>query len=468
MKKFRKRLAIVAAAVLLLSVFTAGIASANSAVSRWQGEKTISSAYLTGPSPIIVEHEKLTFDIPQLSNIGDSKAVSFVTAEYTFYNPEDYAVSARLVFPFDENGYYCYYQESVDSLKNNITINGQVIERKLRYTYCNDVGFNVEKDLPRISDEYREDEFYRPDLPVQVFNYSITDIGGYNYLYIGFERNTKTTDYRMILDYDDSYVERHGWTDTIKAYIGKGENMTLYIMGEPLAEAPVPVFNSDYPIPKDVEGKYEVSEEPSITLEEMIRRIVQIKDPYMECDRYNYFVDAANDTSYRGALADIRRLSKYNKISWYQYDMEIDPRERIVNSVTAPLCPDVDGHKNPRVCTYKYLLSPASTWKSFGDLEVYVNSPLYIIDDAKTTIGTMSPLEEGKGYYLHLDSLPGTELEFSMSTSPDPSEAGPNFYGIGQMIFIFGPPILLAVALVAGIVFIIVFFSVRAARRRKK
>ena len=79
---------------------------ANSAQAHWTGTDSTGSIITEENSPIIVEKELLTFDIQEFPESYYQEKDDFlkysgcVTAEYTFYNPADYAVTATLAFPF--------------------------------------------------------------------------------------------------------------------------------------------------------------------------------------------------------------------------------------------------------------------------------------------------------------------------------------------------------------------------------
>ena len=66
---------------------------------------------------------------------------------------------------------------------------------------------------------------------------------------------------------------------------------------------------------------------------------------------------------------------------WYEYEITIAPKESIVNTVTAPIYPEIDLNYEPDIYSYTYLLSPASTWASFGEIEIVINTPFYITDN---------------------------------------------------------------------------------------
>ncbi len=51
---------------------------------------------------------------------------------------------------------------------------------------------------------------------------------------------------------------------------------------------------------------------------------------------------------------------------WYEYEIVLEPGQRLVNHVEAPIYPAVSGAGEAAEYTYTYLLSPAGTWKEFG------------------------------------------------------------------------------------------------------
>ena len=76
--------------------------------------------------------------------------------------------------------------------------------------------------------------------------------------------------------------------------------------------------------------------------------------------------------------------------------------------------PSIDMNYAPNKYTFTYLLSPATKWESFADLDIAVNTEAYILD------GTIDFQKTDDGYTVHLDSLPDGELEFVLCESNDP------------------------------------------------
>ena len=104
MKRLKTPVALICA--FMMSATLVIPASANSAQTQWEGVDSAGAIVRDGGSPIIVEKELLTFDIQEFPGNHYSDLDSYlaysgkVTAEYTFYNPADYTVTATLLFPF--------------------------------------------------------------------------------------------------------------------------------------------------------------------------------------------------------------------------------------------------------------------------------------------------------------------------------------------------------------------------------
>ena len=84
-------------------------------------------------------------------------------------------------------------------------------------------------------------------------------------------------------------------------------------------------------------------------------------------------------------------------------------KQTIVNTVTAPIYPSIKGDYEPAIFEYTYLLSPANTWKEFGNLDIVINTPYYLIKNSIEGFEYKNP-----GYELHLTGLPEEELVFTL------------------------------------------------------
>ena len=133
----------------------------------------------------------------------------------------------------------------------------------------------------------------------------------------------------------------------------------------------------------------------------------------------------------------------------------------------APIFPGVSERYEPPIYSYTYLLSPATTWASFGTLDVIINTPYYLVQD------TYRYEKVEGGYQKHYDSLPTGELSFKLSSDENPKNVGaPNFAGMlfGFLAILFGSFFIGIVGIILAIVIAILILVaiVRAIRRRHR
>ena len=155
--------------VFFSAIYSVVSVHANSAQTRWSGTDSTRAIIVDEDCPIIVEKELLTFDLSEFPesyyrDVNDFLAYTGkVTAEYTFYNPSDYTVTATLVFPFggiaDYGDIYDFELDkrfiNADTQKFDITIDGQIIDKQLRHTlmyYAHQ--FDLKQDLEKLHDGF--------------------------------------------------------------------------------------------------------------------------------------------------------------------------------------------------------------------------------------------------------------------------------------------------------------------------
>lgn len=192
-----KRKAITAVfTVLLLSAVFIQPTHANSAQRHWSGTDSSGALVKDKNCPLEVDKELLTFDVQEFPKNYYNSSEEFlaytgkVTAEYTFRNPADYAVTATLVFPFGNlphYGEYIYdsptdkYIVVSDTEKYGVKVNGEPIDVAVRHTLkARGTPFSLDEDMPKLTDGYITDSFFRPDLPVWVRQYSVEGVNPEN------------------------------------------------------------------------------------------------------------------------------------------------------------------------------------------------------------------------------------------------------------------------------------------------
>ena len=138
-----KKIKVLIAALTLLIMLPSLVipASANSAATEWEGKDANGVMTADGDCPIVVEHENLSFNIQELIlDYYDVEAIDWnksnVKAEYTFYNPSDITVTAKLSFPMVTRKSMSRLSRSTASRSTSPHVSLPSIERK-RWKYAN-------------------------------------------------------------------------------------------------------------------------------------------------------------------------------------------------------------------------------------------------------------------------------------------------------------------------------------------
>ncbi len=420
---------------VLLSLFITQTASANSAPSSWHGTTATGAIIKEKDCPIIVENELLTFNLQEFpqeyyENVDDYLAYAGnVTAEYTFYNPADYKVEATLVFPFGIIPSYSSYYDMeweerdlhLDTEKYDITIDGKAIEKTVRHTFSFYTDeFELAKDAALLHDGYVENSFYSPDMPVTRYVYKPVGVDVEKYdaataaiIYSGDATKTKVLMENLSggSTVDDG-IRIDGWVDSERQF-------ALTVIGEPFKEMPEWKFYADGGCTEEIDGEMVLESTETFTFKDIVFAEYDENSKILEHDWYNAFVESLNVSEWEygvlSALIDEGSDISDSLMRWYEYEISIEPGETIVNTVTAPMYPDIDAGYGPPIYDYTYLLSPAQEWGEFGELEIVVNTPYYMTENS---LGTFEKTEFG--YKLKQDDLPEGELEFTLSEEENP------------------------------------------------
>ena len=446
---------------LLLPTVLITPASANSAQTHWSGVDSAGAIVWEEHSPVVVEKEVLTFDIQEFPENHYSDLDSYlaysgkVTAEYTFYNPADYAVTAKLLFPFGCEPAYAaneYYGRDVE--KYDILLDGKPIEKTMRHTLSSGFDqFDLETDLALLHDEYVEDAFYTLDLPVfkYVFMPGGVDTETYGAADAGFdmvrddpERRIYFVDQNGLHTQDDGDLRVHTGVDN-------GEVITVYVIGKDYDAFPQWKFYQDGGVEdgEEIGGTMRLESREEQTFRDLAMSKWDEGSGVSEVDWYNAVVAMLTGSSdATGSNLHLWEFGSFDLstylMRWYAYEITLEPGQRTVNTVTAPIYPDINGRYTPPIYTYTYLLSPARTWAEFGTLDIVVNTPFFLMED-----GTTVALEETDfGYTAHLDGLPEGELTFTLCAEQTPGKSAYHG-GLPADILLIGAAVLMAIVVIA-------------------
>ncbi|MBQ6654165.1 MAG: hypothetical protein IJM79_01390, partial [Erysipelotrichaceae bacterium] len=180
-----------------------------------------------------------------------------------------------------------------------------------------------------------------------------------------------------------------------------------------------------------------------------------------ETDRYNCFVTLLRRSCEEYPVINMTEVSNLydNDLTCgYVYQLTIPAGQTVINEVTAPLYPSIDGHYNPPYYDFTYLSSPARTWADFNDLDIEIITPHVITE---FPAGKLDKGDDGI-YRTHLDSLPEKEITFRLYQSDSPTPQRDTSYNIISWI-ILGTMVLALIIFLALIILII-----KLIRRRKK
>ena len=474
--KMKKKFAAAFLASLLLNLLLAAPIQANSAQRHWRGTDSTGALVKDKNCPLVVDKELLTFDVQEFPKNYYNSIEEFltytgkVTAEYTFRNPADYTVTATLVFPFGNLPHYGEYiydsytgkhTAAFETDKFGVAVNGKPINTTVRHT-LKDRGtpFSLNADMPKLTDGYIADSFFRPDLPVWVQQYSVEGINPENQAataaFVLREDLTKT----RVLWEEKSGIATLKDGIRISGWIKTGDTLTVYIFGEPPKDGITWSLYENGACKKKTDGNITLKHSEQMTFRDFVFREYDNSSGISESDWYNAQVAFMNDGSKNWMYGGIyTEKSAFSLMRWYEYTMTLEPGQTLTNTVTAPLYPAIDAGYTPSIYTYTYLLSPAKTWAQFVELKIVVNTPYYMTENNQGGF-----LRTEKGYELTLPGLPEKELTFTLSESEHPRAP--------KLSLPFHPVFLLAgfagFALIGGSVIAVVLIVKRKKSRGKE
>ena len=479
----------------------AGPALANSARTQWEGVSATGAIVAGsdvegGACPIVVERELLTFDIQEFPReypdpSGSDTYDASVTAEYTFSNPADYAVSATLLFPFGKLPDYGPYpiednMAAAEAQRYGISVDGNPAESVVRHTlsYPYD-AFDLEEDLALLLDGYVEDPFFTSNLPVTRFSYEISGLPeDARTATIGF-RWTPSDGAKVLLVNQSGYQQLDDGEGSVmlRTWAENGLTVDVYVFGKAPEGILAGLFENSS-CEAGVDGRITNVGNTTMTFEEFALQAWDEGGDVLAHDWYNAMVADLRFCEQGGdgvIMCDFVHGSGFDLthmlMQWYEYELSFEPGQTLVNAVTAPLYPAINASYDPPIYGYSYLLSPASTWAEFGRLDVVVNTPFFMtgsqLDGVKGDVELGYPGENAAGfekveggYALSSEGLPDGELAFSLSAEEDPAKAR-NDYAISMGLMFGG--MILAFVVVLGLIGLAIGFVVgRLLKRRRR
>ena len=472
----------VAFTAALVGVFGAGAINktevyANSAQRYWRGSNSFGVVSTGGDCPLEVESEKLTFNVESFPNFnGENEEYNAsVTAEYNFCNHTDMEVTANLIFPYVTATAVDYYGDFKALPKGKILINGKTADVKDRFTYCPSVyEFNL-SDLKKVRDFYDESGFFKRNLPVTRYSFTVTELDetGKNSPYAAIKISTLDNK-KYALSKSNGYSYSNNVV-SLGAFVSLYDTIEVEVYGDgaSLNESDW-TFYSNGSEKKTINGKMTLKTVEQTTYGDLVFKNYSEDSGVSRVDWFNAVTDymtlgySSKGDVLAQYLSNLNVSSSFSNdlMRWYEYDLTVPANGRVVNSVTAPLLPDVNTAYEPSVYEFTYLSSPAKTWKSFGTLTVEIVAPYYVVwsDEWTKTDG---------GYCRVYETLPDGEIKFTLSSGEKPTRSynrsdgsffGTVFFGLLLMILVYAVPFAIPVA----VVIIIIVVNYKRSRKRKE
>ncbi len=408
--------------------------------------------------PIEVEKEILTFDVntppdPFLSakeivkNYNDK-----FTAEYTFYNPTEYDITAKVYFPLDCGASYTRdfvkgtgIIDYLDFDKYSVKLDGKDISATVRNTYSGYTS-DMNKFIEDMSNDFTPTEDFI--ITKHIYTHENFNYGKDTYYFAYFDWTRESAEDPAIGVKGETALTQKGENSvSFWARILENENVVVYVFGESDV-IPQPWGYND----RDKDGTVKYLETVKITADEYLRECgwseetgISLKDRYMLLYQYNEYLkgnDVSDGVVY--SYLDFEELMHYGVMKWFEYDITIPAGGRVINTVSAPFYPTVYYQENPYRYQYLYYMSPAKGWADFKNIEIYINTPFEI---AENSVDGFEKTENG--YYYKGDGLPDGELEFSLYTGIKMPKR-PNPY-----VKMFAGPLVLIIMLAALYIWVI-------------
>lgn len=471
----RKTVKLIGAVILCALLFaTLSISAlANSAVVDYEDDGAEATAIIVADenTPLTVEKELLTLDIEELPKSRyrySEEAKNFksaVTAEYTIYNPTEKDVTARLLFPFGSTPDYIDRETVCELITKDerfgITFNGAKAATDIRHSYSPYVfygEFDTEKELSKLSDSYIDDGFYFANQTVTKYIFEVTEANfdWDNMTEVVFNINDKSGKRAYYFPEQSGYYEKSDGSAEVSVWVDEiGQQIAIYVLGEPLDQG---LSGRFYVGMKKSSGKLVPLSPEQTTLEEFLLRGWSEASGVSKVDWFNAMVASSKESAIglSQPVTDVDYEGLWfeeDLMQWYDYMITVPAGARVVNTVCAPIFPSINEGYTPPIYEYTYLLSPAESWKEFGELEIVINTPHYLALKSSVAFS-----KTDGGYTVKLSGLPDKELTFILSSSPNPESPTSFFEDLfsADNLLIALPIIGVVGLLIGGIVVVIV------------
>lgn len=428
-KNLRVLITVFVMAVICLSVVSP-VASvfAMTSVPYHDGSTSFDIAIRDENCPLEVEKKKISFDIvdfPTYVDMSNESYKSTVSYAYNFYNPTSEEVTAKFAAPLPDAPNYLpddEYEKLCDAAK--VTVDGEAVETAFRYTYYSssyDFDYN---DAKKILDDYRNDGFYKKDLPVTRYTFTFSEIDYDKYDWATAVIDLKDTD-SNVTKYAIGF--KYAWGMTyydggckVNMWVRKNNDAVVYVLGEnaPLTADDFTVYTDDNRKTK-LDCNVTLKNVENKTLSDVIFEKYEENGKISKIDYFNIATDYMKSREFRYGRITYIESDFYNVLllrRWLAYELTIPAGGRAVNTITSHVYPDVIDSYEPNVYDYSCSLAPSDMWAKFGTFEAEIKTPYYVYEPDGWT-------KTDEGYKSGSEVISyNNGLDFSLCTTKSPRD----------------------------------------------
>lgn len=192
----------------------------------------------------------------------------------------------------------------------------------------------------------------------------------------------------------------------------------LYVIGEPLIQNLMWRICENGAMEKEIAGSVNLMETNQMTFREYVTESWNPEGNISESDWHNAMVYVFDSCTKPGGFIGELYIAEENLagslMSGFEYEITAEAGQTFVNEIVIPICPSFRRDYEPLAYEYIFSLSSPGDWSQTDELEIYVNTPFYML---KSELAGFEQTENG--HMARLSNFPKEELSFILSETEE-------------------------------------------------
>lgn len=389
-KRMKKYLSVVA---MIQLVLLSSVSYANSGPTSWEGSAGAEIMTIDENTPIEVLNEKLIIDLRDMTYVDYTMAGTII-ANYQMHNTSEAVQNTMMTFPM-----ISYNQISAENIE--ISVDGENMDYSLHpYKIYNGSGFNFNNIVANIQADYRTDTIFAKNTVGTLMSFG-SRVSGEEYDEISVDIIYDPTLTSIITDdFNSGHYDRgHA---VLGADLRGDQSASIYYTGD----APAITYSENCDLlfaeEKNFLEYYSDTIIPLINQQRNNPEAEILTDQYDPVSLFNMVAGYLQVLVYnQNAITELYALESIlygDQILSANYEVLFEPDQtrnlQVAYQVKASMERKSYGSRSDGHYTFEYFLSPAKSWKSFGDLtiEVLIDAEQWIIEDTNLLL---EPTESG-------------------------------------------------------------------------